>query len=65
MLQGNPFETELVVQERIAAVRNGIDPQPPHRRDLGKVRHWWARLVSAVRPPSDVPRRLQPAEDKS
>jgi len=65
MLQGNPFETELVVRERTAAVRNGVDQRLPLTKDPRKVRDWWRRIVAALRPPSEMPRRLQPVEDQS
>jgi hypothetical protein len=66
MLQGNPFETELVMQERIRMVQQGVDPG---RRSLklkgfGKIQGWWRSFLVTLNRPRSSPRDLRPVGDQ-
>jgi len=66
MLQGSPFETELVVQERISIVQQGVDPG---KRSLkfeafGKVQGWWRSVLAALDRLRSSPRDLRPVQDQ-
>lgn len=41
MLQGNPFEAELVMHERTDSVRRGVAQQRAFAADRGKLQSWW------------------------
>jgi hypothetical protein len=62
MLQGNPFETELVVQERIRIVQEGVDPgkRSLKFKAFGKAQGWWRSFLATL----DRPRDLRPVQDQ-
>ncbi len=66
MLQGNPFETELVARDNMMRVRQGIEPKPETFRVIAhvKVRQWGRTLVSALHVPKFDQTYLEAAEDK-
>ena len=41
MLQGNPFETELVMNDRTNSVRRGVEQQRAFGTGRGKTQSWW------------------------
>lgn len=66
MFQGNPFETELVVQERTRIVQQGVDPgtRSLKFKEFGKVHGWWRSFWAALDRPRASPRDLRPVQDQ-
>ncbi len=66
MLQGNPFETELVMRDRTDTVRHDMALQQPSSKGLGRrtIQRWWRSLRSTLRVPSFSPPNLEPIEDR-
>jgi hypothetical protein len=66
MLQGNPFETELVMHERTSRIQQEVEQRglPLATGGVRKVGRWLRSVVSALGVPSFNPRNLQPAKDR-
>jgi hypothetical protein len=65
MLQGSSFEAELVVQERVRTVQQGVDPgRRTFKLQFGNVREWLRSLASALGRPRSSVRHLRPVQDR-
>ena len=66
MLQGNPFETELVVRDRTTHVRQNVEPSQVLHQAQGHTRmhRWWQSLLAAVHTPRHSAPNLEPLKDR-
>ena len=65
MLQGNPFEAELVQRDRTAAVRNQIGQRLyTATENPGRVRRLWRWVLSMLRFTGGDLRHMEPIQDR-
>lgn len=62
----SPYEAEWSMKHNAHQMQQLIEQQqlPLPAKGAGKVRRWWQDVLSALRDPNSVPRKLEPAQDQ-
>lgn len=62
----SPYEAEWSMKQNTHKMQQLIEQQqlPLPAKGAGQVRRWWQDVLSALRAPNSVPRKLEPAQDR-